>query len=193
MITALPYDRANTTMREFVMCVRPNITTASTAVSRAAECLPACGPQLEWTAPDGRPLAQRDAALLAAVEALRAGKIVAVKGIGGFHLMVPAHDNAAVQRLRQRKRREEKPFAVMFPSLDAIRAVCNVTAEEQAWLESPAAPIVLLKKRANAEELAKDIAPGLPWMGAMLPYTPLHHLLMRELMFPVVATSGTDG
>ena len=193
MITALPYDRANTTMREFVMCPACAAEYHDPLDRRfhaQPNACPACGPQLEWTAPDGRPLAQRDAALLAAVEALRAGKIVAVKGIGGFHLMVPAHDNAAVQRLRQRKRREEKPFAVMFPSLDAIRAVCNVTAEEQAWLESPAAPIVLLKKRANAEELAKDIAPGLPWMGAMLPYTPLHHLLMRELMFPVVATSG---
>ena len=121
---------------------------------------------------------------------MRAGRIVAVKGLGGFHLMVAAHDAAAVQRLRARKRRDEKPFALMFPSLAAIQAVAEVSAAEQTWLESAAAPIVLLRKRAATPGIAEEVAPRLPWLGAMLPYTPLHHLLLREIGFPVVATSG---
>ncbi len=83
-----------------------------------------------------------------------------------------------------RKRRDEKPFALLFPSLEAIAAVCEVSAVEQKWLESQAAPIVLLKKREGADGLADEVAPGLPWIGAMLPYTPLHHLLMRRTRVP---------
>ena len=193
MITALPYDRANTTMRKFVMCPACAAEYHDPHDRRfhaQPNACSVCGPQLEWTDANGLTLARRDSALLAAASALRAGKIVAVKGIGGFHLMVLAQDNAAVQRLRQRKKRDEKPFAVLFPTREAIHSVCRVSAEEQAWLESPAAPIVLLQKQADGVALAAAIAPGLPWIGAMLPYTPLHHLLMRELNCPVVATSG---
>ena len=136
------------------------------------------------------------AALSAAAEAIRQGQIVAVKGLGGFHLMVAAHHDAAVRRLRELKHREEKPFALMFPSLPAIQAVCEVSPLEERLLRSPEAPIVLLRRHHaprtthHASGLSSSLAPGNPYLGVMLPYTPLHHLLMAALGFPVVATSG---
>ena len=135
-------------------------------------------------------LAVRDETLAAAVAAVRRGLIVAVKGLGGFHLLVDARDGAAVRRLRERKQRDEKPFAVLFPTLKAIHETCDAATPEIHWLKSAAAPIVLLHRRADGDGLAPEVAPGLPWIGAMLPYTPLHHLLLHELGFPVVATSG---
>jgi hydrogenase maturation protein HypF len=135
-------------------------------------------------------------ALLAAAEAIRRGQIVAVKGIGGFHLLVDARNEAAVKRLRERKHREEKPFALMFPSLDSVKSVCEVSPLEERLLHSPEAPIVLLRRRGQSQisnlkfQIAEGVAPGNPNLGAMLPSNPLHHLLMAELGFPVVATSG---
>jgi hydrogenase maturation protein HypF len=193
ILEALPYDRENTTMRAFRMCPACAAEYGEPRDRRfhaQPNACSVCGPQLAWTKADGAALAAGDAALMAAAAALRAGQIVAVKGIGGFHLMVAARDEQAVCRLRARKRREEKPFAVLFPSVAAVAAACEVAAAEKKWLESPAAPIVLLRKRADARGLAAAVAPGLPWMGALLPYAPLHHLLLRELDFPVVATSG---
>ena len=193
IIERLPYDRTNTTMRGFKMCPACAAEYRDPRNRRfhaQPNACPVCGPALSWTAATGRVLAVRDEALRAAVAALRDGLIVAVKGIGGFHLMVDARDAAAVRRLRERKRRDEKPFAVLFPALKAIAAACDLTVAEQTWLKSAAAPIVLLKKRTEFGGLAPEVAPGLPWLGAMLPYTPLHHLLLRELGFPVVATSG---
>lgn len=127
-------------------------------------------------------------ALIAAAAALRTGSIIAVKGIGGFHLLVDARDEAAVRRLRVRKRREEKPFAVMFPSLAEVNASSRVNPAEESLLTAAARPMVLLRRTGGS--IAAAVAPGNPWLGALLPYTPLHHLLMRELGFPVVATSG---
>ncbi|NCA83255.1 MAG: carbamoyltransferase HypF, partial [Opitutae bacterium] len=193
IIEALPYDRANTTMRGFAMCPACEAEYRDPGNRRfhaQPNACPVCGPSLSWTSANGRVLAVRDEALMAAAEALRGGRIVAVKGIGGFHLLVDARDGKAVRRLRERKKRDEKPFALLFPSWETMAAICEASAAEQKWLESQAAPIVLLKKRDGARELADEVAPGLPWIGAMLPYTPLHHLLMRELGFPVVATSG---
>ena len=193
IVEALPYDRANTTMRGFAMCPACAAEYRDPGNRRfhaQPNACPVCGPSLAWAAADGRVLAVRGLALQAAAEALRGGRIVAVKGIGGFHLMADARDANAVRRLRERKRRDEKPFAVLFPSLAAIAAMCEVSEVEQKWLESQAAPIVLLKKREGARGLADEVAPGLPWIGALLPYTPLHHLLMRAPGFPVVATSG---
>jgi hydrogenase maturation protein HypF len=140
-------------------------------------------------------------AISAAAEAIRHGQIVAVKGLGGFHLMVAGHSNNAVQRLRELKRREEKPLALMFPSLSAVQAVCEVSPLEERLLRSPEAPIVLLRRHpvsalgsAGAQDgeagLSRAVAPGNPNLGVMLPYTPLHHLLLSMLGFPVVATSG---
>ena len=193
ILERLPYDRQNTTMRGFRMCPACEAEYRDPRDRRfhaQPNACPVCGPSLSWASANGRILALRDEALLAAAEALRGGKIVAAKGIGGFHLMVDARLAAAVRRLRERKKRDEKPFAVLFPSLASIRANCATSPAEEKWLQSAAAPIVLLGKRPAASELAEDVAPGLPWIGAMLPYAPLHHLLMRELGFPVVATSG---
>lgn len=193
IIQQLPYDREHTTMQGFQLCPACEAEYRDPRNRRfhaQPNACPDCGPSLSWTTPDGTEMATCEAALLAACDALCGGQIVAVKGLGGFHLMVDARNPDAVQRLRTRKRRDEKPFAVLFPSLTAIQKSCEVSEAEQTWLESSAAPIVLLRRREGGSGLALEVAPGLPWVGAMLPYTPLHHLLMRELGFPVVATSG---
>ena len=159
--------------------------------------------------PRSRSRRLRHQALIEAADAIRAGRIVAVKGLGGFHLMVAAHDDAAVRRLRERKHREEKPFALMFPSLEAVSEVCAVSPLEARLLRSLEAPIVLLKRIDSASRNSRSpiansqlaigdrplaispaVAPGNPNLGVLLPYTPLHHLLMSLLGFPVVATSG---
>ncbi len=130
-----------------------------------------------------------DAALHAAVTALLAGHILAVKGLGGFHLMVDARNEAAVSRLRERKPRRDKPFALMARDLEQVRTLVELAPEAAALLQAPESPIVLLPKREHAP-LAANVAPGNSNLGVMLPYTPLHHLLLSELGFPVVATSG---
>ena len=194
IIETLPYDRANTTMRSFEMCpdCRAEYEDPSNRRFHAQpNACPLCGPQLQLWTSDGEVVESAEKALIAAAEAIRSGKIVAVKGLGGFHFMVDARNDAAVNELRRRKHREEKPLALMFPTLAMIEAECNVTEMESRLLTSPEAPIVLLEKLPNIESnLAAAIAPGNPYLGAMLPYTPLHYLLMSELRFPVVATSG---
>ena len=130
-----------------------------------------------------------DAALHAAADAIRRGEIVAVKGLGGFHLMVDARHEQAIQRLRTRKQRPDKPLAVMAPTLAQAGRLCEISPPAAALLRSAAAPIVLLPRRVDAP-LADAVAPGNPDLGVMLPYTPLHHLLLAELDFPIVATSG---
>src|SRR5437762_7417066 len=163
---------------------------------------PKCGPHLEFWSEDGQAIAMRDDALRIAANAVRAGQIVALKGLGGFQLIVDARNEAAVVRLRERKGREEKPFALMYPSLSAIRADCDISEREEPLLLSPESPIVLVGRSSRARrtdglprlrdpyQLAKSIAPGNPNLGVMLPYSPLHHLLTHELKFPIVATSG---
>ena len=214
IIHALPYDRANTSMRRFTMCPECQAEYEDPGDRRfhaQPNACPRCGPRLQLWDPQGRILAggpdpagaapargpnPAPAVLAAAAEAIRAGKIVAVKGLGGFHLAVAARDQRAVLRLRQLKHREEKPLALMFPSLAAVRAVCEVSAAEERLLRSPEAPIVLLRRLRepppgpDASGLAPSIAPGNPCLGVMLPYTPLHHLLLSLLAFPIVATSG---
>ncbi len=192
IIEALPYDRPNTTMRGFAMCPACRAEYDDPLDRRFHAqpiACPTCGPHLALWDGRGRVLAAREAALQEAAEALRRGAIVALKGLGGFQLLVDARSEEAVQRLRRRKRREEKPFALLYPSLQAVRRDCLVSAEEVALLASPEAPIVLLRRRTGAS-VAAAVAPGNPSLGVMLPYTPLHHLLMSELGFPVVATSG---
>ena len=196
IIESLPYDRPNTSMRAFEMCpdcrheyedptnrrfhAQPNACTA-------------CGPHLELWDTNGRILSCRHQALLEAAAAIREGKIIAVKGLGGFHLVVDARSTKAVEDLRLRKHREEKPFALMYPTIESIREDCTVSHLESRLLESSESPIVLLRRSTAGRShtgLASGIAPRNPYLGIMLPYTPLHHLLMRELRFPVVATSG---
>jgi hydrogenase maturation protein HypF len=191
IVESLPYDRERTTMARFVMCraCRSEYQDPRDRRFHAQPiACPACGPQLSLKDPSDAVLATREAALAGAVEAIRAGRIIAVKGIGGFHLMCDAHGEAAVQELRRRKHREEKPFTLMFQDLAAVRAACMVSPVEERLLTSPEAPIVLLRRRRDA--LAPGIAPANPYFGALLPYAPLHHLLMRALGGPVVATSG---
>ena len=191
IITDLPYDRQRTTMRRFVMCPdcrREYEDPGDRRFHAEPNACPVCGPQLALWDGEGQELAVRDAALRAAAGALSDGRIVAVKGLGGFHLMADARNEAAVRRLRARKHREEKPFAVMFASLDALNEAAAPTDIEIEALTSRERPIVLIRQRAGT--LAPSVAPGNPLVGAMLPYTPLHHLLLAEFGFPVVATSG---
>ena len=193
IIESLPYDRANTSMKEFVMCPECQAEYANPLDRRfhaQPNACPVCGPQLEWWNPAGEAVLGGHTALLAAARALRRGRIVAVKGLGGFHLLVDAGNEAAVRRLRERKLREEKPFALMFPELTSVRDVCTVSPLEARLLRSPEAPIVLLKRHPGAGGITPAVAPGNPNLGIMLPPNPLHHLLMAELGSPVVATSG---
>jgi hydrogenase maturation protein HypF len=191
IVEDLPYDRARTTMRRFAMCPACRAEYENPEDRRfhaEPNACPACGPQLALWDGDGRAMAAREAALTGALAALRRGGIVAVKGLGGFHLMVDARAEAAVQRLRARKRRPDKPFAVMFPSPAALREICTVTEREGALLAAAERPIVLVRRHHGG--LAPGVAPRNPHVGALLPYTPLHHLIVADLGFPVVATSG---
>jgi hydrogenase maturation protein HypF len=192
IIATLPYDRAATTMCGFQMCEACRAEYHDPGNRRfhaQPNACPACGPQLALWNTGGGELATRDAALLAAVDAIRAGRIVAVKGIGGFHLMADARNDTTVSELRRRKRREEKPFAVMAASFSQATALCEASPVERRLLRSPECPIVLLRRKTS-DGLAPSVAPGNPNLGVMLSGTPLHHLLLAELNFPVVATSG---
>ena len=191
IIEAVPYDRARTSMRRFTMC--PDCQAEyEDPLSRRFHAEPnacrACGPQLTLQDPSASTRAVDDDALRAAAAAIRGGAVVAMKGVGGFHLMADARNEDAVRALRSRKQREEKPFAVMFPDMAAVAASCRLTPSAEALLCGAERPIVLLPRKAGT--VAPSVALGNPRLGAMLPYAPLHHLIMRELGFPVVATSG---
>ena len=195
IIESLPYDRPNTTMAGFPMCAacrREYEDPGDRRFHAQPNACPACGPRLELWDVDGRLLCSADEALRAAEKHIAGGGIVAVKGLGGFHLVVDARDEAAVRRLRLAKAREEKPFAVMAPTLESAGRMCEVGEREQRLLTSPESPIVLLRTRTGpgADSVARSVAPGNPYLGVMLPYTPLHHLLVGDLGFPIVATSG---
>jgi hydrogenase maturation protein HypF len=195
IIEGLPYDRPRTTMAGFPMCDacrREYGDPLDRRFHAQPNACPACGPRLEFWDADGRTLAAADEALRAAEARITDGAIVAVKGLGGFHLVVDARNDAAVGRLRQVKVREEKPFALMFPTLASVVRSCEVGDREARLLASPEAPIVLLRRRADegTSPIAASVAPGNPYLGVMLPYTPLHHILLADLGFPIVATSG---
>jgi len=195
IITALPYDRASTTMAGFTMCPecrREYEDPSDRRFHAQPNACPTCGPRLGLLDRSGTALRSGEEALRAAVEALRDGEVVAVKGLGGFHLMCLASSDGAVARLRRGKRRTAKPFALMYPSLDAIGEHCRISGEEERILRSPRGPIVLLHRLAGPGRapLSSLVAPGLRILGAMLPSTPLHHLILGDLGVPVVATSG---
>lgn len=196
IIEAVPYDRPRTSMRLFSMCAICQAEyddPASRRFHAQTNACPACGPQLSLHEPGGRAVAVRDQALIAVGDALRSGRIICLKGLGGFQFLVDARDRAAVERLRDRKRRPAKPFAIMVGTLVEARAIAVMAAPEQRLLASAAAPIVLLRARTDADLVSPAVAPDNPWLGIMLPTTPLHHILMRDLGFPVVATSGNLG
>ncbi|MEW6234957.1 MAG: carbamoyltransferase HypF [Candidatus Omnitrophota bacterium] len=193
IIRDLPYDRHHTAMSAFSQCPQCQAEYDDPRDRRfhaQPNACPVCGPQVELWNKAGTVLQRRQDAMLAAAQAIRDGRIAAVKGVGGFHLITDARSESAVGRLRQRKRRVEKPLAVMFPSLEAIREVCFVSDQEKTLLLSPEAPIVLLRRCPGDNFIAPSVAPRNPYLGCMLPYTPLHHILLRELGFPIVATSG---
>ncbi len=192
IITALPYDRAKTTMARFTMCAQCRQeyeTPADRRFHAQPNACRDCGPQLTLTDAAGRTLACEDDALHAAAGALRQGRIVAVKGIGGFHLMVDATSEDAVVRLRRRKHRPAKPLALMVRDKAMAFETIKYGPVTDAALSSPQAPIVLAPRAAGAA-VAPSVAPANPELGVMLAYTPLHHLLLTPLHGPVVATSG---
>jgi len=153
---------------------------------------PNCGPHVELISPDGNVLSKNNNAILETVEKIQQGKIIALKGLGGYQLLCRADDEEVIALLRKRKQREAKPFALMFLDLENVKNVCDVSPFEERLLKSSEAPIVLLTRKVNGDRhLVHDsIAAGNPTLGVMLPYTPLHHLLMKELNIPIIATSG---
>ncbi|MBI4613549.1 MAG: carbamoyltransferase HypF [Planctomycetes bacterium] len=194
IVEALPYDRSRTAMREFPMCgaCRAEYEDPSDRRFHAEPtACPACGPRLAALAPDGETLAQGEEALGLAVRALAGKGILAAKGLGGFQLLVDATCEDAVLALRARKRRPAKPFALLFRSVEALREECDLSGAEDDALRSPAAPILLLRRRlGGSSRIAPSVAPGNPRLGAMLPSTPLHHLLLAPAAGPLVCTSG---
>ncbi len=194
IIVQLPYDRPRTTMAGFTQCPECEAEYTSPVDRRfhaQPNACPRCGPRLEWRgdASDTGDLRPQDDPLDRAAAAIDQGLVVAVQGLGGFHLMVDACSNEAVSRLRQRKGRGQKPFAVMVEDLDAARAIVDVDEASAGLLTSAAAPIALLPRRTGAA-VAEAVAPGNPYLGVLLAYTPLHALLLEAVGRPVVATSG---
>lgn len=198
IIQDIPYDRPKTTMYSFKMCESCQSEYNDPANRRfhaQPNACPKCGPHLtlldsfQNTVLKGRSSSENQRFFERVAELLKSGKIIAVKGIGGFHLACDATNETAVSLLRKRKYREDKPFAVMFPDLKSINRVCNVNQPERDLLESVVHPIVLLKNNADYN-LANNVAPNNHYLGAMLPYTPLHHLIFRFFNKPLVMTSG---
>ncbi len=213
IIEDIPYDRPKTTMRAFTMCPECQAEYDNPSNRRfhaQPNACPVCGPHLwlvdrpECTAPlslgsltvtpCGTTAANAGSAgdkevIVAASQLLRRGAILALKGLGGFHLACDATNQEAVRRLRDRKHRPYKPFALMVSNLEEVRRHCCTTPDEEALLTSPASPIVLLRWREESS-VVRDVAPNNRYLGVMLPYTPLHHLLLREVGRPLVMTSG---
>ena len=192
IVNEVPYDRANTTMADFPMCASCNreyLQPADRRFHAQPIACPICGPSV-WLEQSATSTHRRTtAALDSVIELLKSGAIVAIRGLGGFHLACDATNAEAVQRLRQRKHRYGKPFALMARDLDTIRRYCNLTPAEADLLQSPEAPIVLLRGN-GLEKLPNGIAPGLNSIGFMLPYTPLHLLITRQIDRPLIMTSG---
>ena len=195
IIRAMPYDRPQTTMADFPMCpdcLAEYENPLDRRFHAQPNACPVCGPRVALVASETiRAALQGDEVddVARAAALLRAGYILAVKGLGGFHLACDATNPEAVARLRTRKARPDKPFAVMLGTLDDVRAQCEVNADEARLLAAVSAPIVLLYTRPEAT-IAPNVAPDNPMLGVMLPYTPLHHLLVRDAGLPLVMTSG---
>jgi len=177
----IPYDRPQTSMAKFPMCAACQ-AEYDDPLNRRFHAQPnacwECGPRVWLVGADGEAIAAADA-VAASIDRLVAGQIVAIKGIGGFHLSVDATNDAAVMRLRERKRRYGKPLAVMVRDVEAAREICALTGAEEALLQMAARPIVLARRREGGE-IAESVAPGIPWLGVYLPYAPLQHLLFAD-------------
>ena len=209
IIESLPYDRSNTSMKQFEMCDECKSEYENPLDRRFHAqpiACPKCGPQVQMLNHHGKIICEREDAIYETVQKIKEGKIIALKGLGGFQLIVNAGNDDAVKILRHRKHRDEKPFALMFPSIEMIKEHCFVSGVEENTLLSSESPIVLLRKKSGfrypvsgiqhptkwqaASSISESVAPRNPYLGVMLPYTPLHHLIMKELSQPVIATSG---
>ena len=191
IVRGVPYDRPNTSMAEFAMCPLCAGQYADPADRRfhaQPVACPACGPAVWLVDPRGKQIACDDP-IEEARNRLRAGEILAVKGLGGFQLACRADDEHVVGRLRRRKHRDAKPFALMVGDLSAAAALCEISPEAEALLTGPIRPVVIMPRRVGAL-VSADVADGLDTLGVMLPYTPLHHLLLAGNMPPLVMTSG---
>lgn len=193
ILKLLPFDRRNTTLNAFPMC-EDCLSEYKNMKDRrfhaqGINCAK-CGPQISFVDRQGKTMAEKEAALTLAVNALQAGKILAVKGLTGFHIMVDACNHQAVLRLRARKQRPAKPFALMYSQLSQLAADCLLGDEEKLLLSSEMAPIVLLENKHSNLSLSPAIAPNNPYLGVMLAYTPLHQLICRAVNKPLVVTSA---
>ncbi len=192
IIEDIPYDRSLTTMRKFKMCPecqREYDDPLDRRFHAQPNACPKCGPGLEMVDGDGSPVDCRDV-IKEASALLRAGKVLALRGLGGFQLACDATSEEAVNLLRTRKKRWAKPLAVMVAGLADVEEHCLVSGAERELLQSPQCPIVLLKWKHSSSDISPAVAPNLKYLGLMLPYTPLHHLLLREVGLPLVMTSG---
>ncbi len=196
IIESLPYDRPNTSMKDFVMCDKCREEYENPMDRRfhaQPTACPDCGPQIQLWNEQGELISEKNEVLFKTIKLIAEGKIIALKGLGGFQLIVDAANQSAVKELRKRKKRDGKPFALMFPDLDSVKSVCQVIEIEERLLNSPEKPIVLLKKTDGTNSqifIAENVAPNNPYLGIMLPYTPLHYLLMKKFNKPIIATSG---
>jgi hydrogenase maturation protein HypF len=191
IIEDIPYDRPRTTMRHFKMCPECQQEYDNPLNRRfhaQPNACPNCGPTLELLDANGHSITVDDA-INTASQLLREGKIIAIKGLGGFLITCDATSELVVNLLRQRKNRLFKPFAVMFSSIEEVKKHCSLTIEEEKLLTSPFSPIGLVEWK-NTSTISPAVAPNLIYLGVMLPYTPLHHLLLRETGIPLVMTSG---
>jgi hydrogenase maturation protein HypF len=191
IIEDIPYDRPKTTMRSFKMCPECQQEYDNPLDRRfhaQPNACPRCGPELQLVDNEGNKVVESDV-ISAASNLLREGKILAIKGLGGFLLACDATSEKTVQLLRERKKRPSKPFAIMLATMKDIREHCHVSDSEEELLTSPSCPIVLLKWKESSE-VSLAVAPWLNYLGVMLPYTPLHHVLLRETGLPLVMTSG---
>ncbi len=187
-----PYDRIRTSMAKFSACEICLIEYSSAENrrfhSQTIAC-PVCGPQLNFLDKSGNKIVQGEKALTEAIDCLKQGKIIAIKGVGGFQLIVDASNSNAVKQLRLRKQRPEKPFALMVKNLASAKLLCQISKTEELALTSYASPIVLLR-RLKTRQIADAVAPNNNVLGIMLPSSPLHHLLANDFNLPLVATSG---
>jgi len=191
IIEDMPYDRPKTTMRYFQMCHQCQEEYDNPLDRRfhaQPNACPKCGPKVELVDAQGKPVASPDP-IATASQLLRRGNIIAIKGLGGFLLACDATNKAVVKTLRERKRRPFKPFAIMVTNIAEVKRHCYVSPEEEKLLTSSQSPIVLLKWK-DGSPVSREIAPNLAYLGIMLPYTPLHHILLRDTQLPLVMTSG---
>ena len=193
IIKDIPYDRINTSMSCFPMCPLCQEEYENPADRRfhaEPNACPACGPSLKLLDEKGNPLSDRDP-LKRAIELLLSGYVIAIKGLGGFHLAVDAANDEAIKRLRSRKFREEKPLAIMVRDVETASRISMIGKEEELILLSPQRPIVLARKRGGAI-ISPAVAPGVSDFGIMLPYTPLHHMLLEKHFHALVMTSANQ-